>query len=328
MEHGKLVISLDFELMWGVRDKRTIESYGKNILGVHQVIPRLLKTFESHKVKGTFSTVGFLFFEKKSELLANLPASLPNYTNNLLSPYGRYFDQVGVNAQSDPHHFAPRLIRQILESPGQEISTHTFSHYYCLEEGQNADNFKADIESARKVAEIYNIKLTSLVFPRNQFNDEYLQVCRELGIICIRGNEHSWLYEARNAEKENLTRRALRLIDAYINISGHNCYDDDYLKSKFPVDIAASRFLRPFSGKLKILDGLRLRRIRSGMTYAAKNGLTYHLWWHPHNFGINQDENFLFLNKILDHYTYLNSKYNFRSYTMSELAEAILRNQN
>lgn len=34
---GAFVISLDFELMWGVRDKRTIADYGRNILGVRRV---------------------------------------------------------------------------------------------------------------------------------------------------------------------------------------------------------------------------------------------------------------------------------------------------
>src|SRR5450631_2733915 len=33
---GAFVISLDFELMWGVRDKRTIADYGRNILGVRR----------------------------------------------------------------------------------------------------------------------------------------------------------------------------------------------------------------------------------------------------------------------------------------------------
>ena len=56
------------------------------------------------------------------------------------------------------------------------------------------------------------------------------------------------------------------------------------------------------------------------MTFAAKNNLTYHLWWHPHNFGANMEENFKFLEKILQHYKFLNEKYNFQNYTMSSLA--------
>jgi len=41
MNHGNFVVSLDFELMWGVRDIVTIRQYGKNIAGVHTVIPKV-----------------------------------------------------------------------------------------------------------------------------------------------------------------------------------------------------------------------------------------------------------------------------------------------
>jgi hypothetical protein len=59
------------------------------------------------------------------------------------------------------------------------------------------------------------------------------------------------------------------------------------------------------------------------MKYAAKNNMTYHLWWHPHNFGINQDKNFVFLEQILLHYTMLHKRYNFESHTMTLLAKEL-----
>jgi hypothetical protein len=323
MTNGKFVISLDFELMWGVRDKKDKTNYGEHIKGVHNVIPRLLVIFNKYKIKATFSTVGLLFFESKKELLSNLPDLKPQYNDPNLSPYNGYFDILENDYKMDIYHFAPNLIKEIQKYPEQEIGTHTFSHYYCLEPGQTIDTFKADIETAISVARKNNIQLTSLVFPRNQFNDDYLKICLELGIFCYRGNEHSWLYKAKNGNDESAIRRAFRLIDAYINISGHHCYSDDFLKIKMPINIPSSRFLRPFSRKLKFLDGFRLQRIKSGMTYAAKNNLTYHLWWHPHNFGLNQDENFWFLEKILTHYQFLNITYNFQSHTMSSLANII-----
>ncbi|MCG2611289.1 polysaccharide deacetylase family protein [Flavobacterium sp. SM15] len=323
MTNGKFVISLDFELLWGVRDKKTIQTYGKNIEGVQQVIPELLKQFEKNGIKATFSTVGLLFFESKKELLENLPDLKPKYNDANLSPYNGHFEQVGSDWKTDIYHFAPSLIKAIQNHPEQEIGTHTFSHYYCLEQGQTVDTFRADLQSAIHIAQKYNIKLTSLIFPRNQFNTEYLKVCEELGIICYRGNEHSWLYTAKNGEKESLLRRAFRLLDVYINLSGHNCYSDTFLKSKTPVNIPSSRLLRAYSKKLSFLETLRLHRIKSGMSHAAKNNLTYHLWWHPHNFGINQQENFQFLEKILSHYNHLNTTYNFESITMTNLAKRI-----
>ncbi len=38
---GGFVISLDFVLLWGVRDSRTISENGANILGARKAVPRL-----------------------------------------------------------------------------------------------------------------------------------------------------------------------------------------------------------------------------------------------------------------------------------------------
>jgi len=325
--NGKFVISLDFELMWGVRDVLTLENYGNNIKGVHHAIPRLLEVFKKFNVDATFSTVGLLFFENKVDMLNNLPASIPHYVNRTVSPYEGYFDSVGKDATNDQYHFAPQLIKLIQQHKNHEISTHTFSHYYCLEEGQTVNDFSEDIISAKKIAGEFGIELTSLVFPRNQFNNEYLEVCKNLGIICVRGNEKSWMYAVKDGRIGISARRAFKLMDTYINISGYNCYKDEEINAGLPMNIPASRFLRPYSKKLAPFDSLRLKRITSAMTFAAKNNQTFHLWWHPHNFGINQDENFAFLEKVLSHYKALNVSYGFKSYTMSGLANQLMGNK-
>ena len=323
MKHGKFVISLDFELFWGVRDVTTIKDYGENIKNVHQVVPKLLECFDNYDVKTTFSIVGFLFFDNKDTLLNHLPDVLPNYTNSKFSPYPTMENELNFETYDDLYFFAPRLIELIKQYPKQEIGSHTFSHYYCLEEGQTIESFKSDLIAAIEIAKKNNMVITSLVFPRNQINDDYIKICKELNFTCYRGNEHSWLYKAKKGTQDKFYHRILRLIDSYINLSGHNCYSDEYLKSKFPVDIPASRFLRPYNNSLKIFEKFRMHRILSGMTYAAKEKLTYHLWWHPHNFGTNQDENFKNLEMILKHYKYLQKSYDFTSISMSELAKNI-----
>ena len=319
--NGKFVISLDFELMWGMKDVTTLAAYGDCIKGVHTALPHLLTMFREFEIRATFSTVGFLFFDDKKSLLENLPTILPQYDKEFLSPYGKYMSTVGENGSEDSYHFGKYLIEEIKKHPEQEIGTHTFSHYYCLERGQSAEAFKADLAKAMEVGEKNGIKIQSLVFPKNQFNEEYLKICADLGIACYRGNESSWLYAAADGKaKNNLLKRALRLIDAYINLSGHHCYSGEYLQKNRPMNIPSSRFLRPFSKKLAFLDILKLQRIKNSMTHAAKNGLLYHLWWHPHNFGIHQSENFAFLAKILQHYQFLHQKYGFQSLTMIETA--------
>ena len=230
MTKGKFLISLDFELMWGVRDQLTLKSYGKNILGVQSVIPKTLSVFNKYDIKGTFSIVGFLFLKNKLDILANIPDSIPRYIDKNLSPYNGYFNDLEPTNSQDLYHFAQDLIKLICKDKNQEIGTHTFSHYYCLEKGQNSNDFRADIKKAIKIANDWNLRLTSLIFPRNQLNDYYLKICEELGIICYCGNEKSWLYKAQDITKEKLIRKIFRFIDAYINISGQNCYSLSDLK--------------------------------------------------------------------------------------------------
>ena len=316
---GKFVISLDFELLWGVRDKRTIENYGTNILGVRNVIPSLLELFGKYDIKATFSTVGFLFAKNKEQLLAHCPVVRPGYNDTNLSPYPG-LGKIGNDENDDPFHFGYSLLRQIKDNGNHEIGTHTFCHYYCLEPGQTPEAFMHDLAAAKKIAAASDIEIKSLVFPRNQFNEEYLSVCREIGIESYRGNPVSWLYSGRNKNEETLIRRALRFTDMYLNLTGYHCHTREFVSSSMLINIAASRFLRPYGKKLSFLDSLRLRRIKKAMLHAAKNKKLYHLWWHPHNFGVNLEKNIDFLEKILVYYNYLKTKYKFTSDTMSGIA--------
>lgn len=317
---------MDFELMWGVRDKKSIASYGENILGVYEVIPALLELFQKYDVHGTFSTVGFLFFQNKKELFENLPDLKPNYTDKNLSPYNGYFKQ--LSNSNSRYHFALDLIKLILKSPNQELGTHTFSHYYCLEKGQTVEEFHCDIKQAIKIGKAHGVELKSLVFPRNQTNKEYLDICKRHGIICYRGKEKSFSDISGNSLIKKQLKRGLRLIDTYLNISGYNCYSNEEILEDGIINIPASKFLRPYSHKSKIFDNLKLRRIKRAMTHAAKNGKTFHLWWHPHNFGSHITENINFLERIMQHYQNLNLRYDFKSLTMSQLAHELILEKN
>lgn len=317
---GAFVISLDFELFWGMRDKRTIEGYGANILGVRQALPRMLNAFDAHGVKATFATVGLLFFDKKDDLLKALPALRPGYTNKDLSPFNGHIAGIGNDEASDPYHFGASLIREIQKHPAHEIACHTFSHYYCLEHGQTEAEFAADLEAARHAARAFGMELKSFVFPRNQYNQHYLAVCAAHGITSYRGNERSWLYHGRNKEDESQFRRALRLLDTWFNLSGPNCHELPKRGDALPVDLPSSRYLRPFNRKYAMLDGLKLRRITRAMDHAARTGTLFHLWWHPHNFGSDLERNMAMLEKILAHFDKLHRAHGFQSFTMNQLA--------
>lgn len=326
-QNGIFTISLDFELYWGMRDVISTVQYADNMRGVPDAIDELLKNFHKYDIHSTWAIVGFLYFSSIEELKNNMPEKKPKYKNEQLDLY-RYIET--HDSLEPAYHFAADVIGKIDNYKNQEIGTHTFSHYYCLENGQTKDEFYADIAYAIKIAKKKTGKnIKSLVFPRNQWNEEYLPILSSLGILCYRGNEKSWIYDAANEEKKtSLTRRIFRLLDSYYNFTGHNTYSLQELSSKQIFNIPASRFLRPASQQFNVLEKIRLRRIKKSMTYAAKNNQLFHLWWHPHNFGKDIESNMAFLEKILEHYKELSVNYNMQSLNMGEVASLLKRIEN
>ena len=76
---GTFIVSLDFELYWGIRDVKTVAQYREKLLGVRRAVPAMLATFAEYDVHATWATVGFLFFRRRNELLRALPVERPHY---------------------------------------------------------------------------------------------------------------------------------------------------------------------------------------------------------------------------------------------------------
>lgn len=306
------------ELNWGVHDVFTLEEYGGNILGARLAIPGILQLFLKYDIHATWAIVGMLYCESKTELLTKLEDLDFPYEKGAFSPKSNLW-QVGEDELQDPYHYGLSLIEAIKAVPNQEIGTHTFSHYYCLEDGQQIGDFEKDLKTVVQLKE----KISSLVFPRNQTNIDYLNVCKKYGITAYRGNEESWIYGAYTSKTNTITKRILRLVDAYVNLTGHHTFSLKNIQKDPILNIKSSRFLRPYSSKFSFLEKLRLRRIKKGLTKAAKKNELYHLWWHPHNFGRNTKENLQFLEEILKHVDYLKFKYNFQSMHMRDVTEVL-----
>jgi glycosyltransferase involved in cell wall biosynthesis/peptidoglycan/xylan/chitin deacetylase (PgdA/CDA1 family) len=321
---GALVVSLDFEQYWGLFDKHSLSEVRSELLGVREAVPAMLHLFAEFGIHATWATVGFLFFENKQELLRALPARRPVYTRAGLSPY-RHLDAIGENEREDICHFAPSLIRCIADTAHQEIGTHTFSHYYCLEEGQSLDDFRADLESAVRVTrDKLGLPLRSIVFPRNQRSTPHVAVCRELGLLAYRGTLNDWAYRPRSDDEESLLRRAVRLVDAYCPLTGSNSLSLQADGKNTLIDVPGSRYLRPYVPALRHLEPLRLRRIKTDLRYAATQGRVFHLWWHPHDFGEHLAENLRALREVLATFALLRDDYGMESLTMAEAAERAL----
>lgn len=309
-----LVISLDFELFWGVADSRNIASYRSNIEGEWDVIPKILELFEQNDVRATWATVGMLMCRNYSQWCEIRPDSPPEYLQKNLSNYR--LDSV---IKDNPSlFFARSLVQQILDTPGQEIASHSYSHFYCGEKFATIQQFAADLLCAIHVANDLGIKYKSFVFPRNQVQNCYVSALHAMGFKVFRGNASNWLYERGDSVAFGLAGRALRLVDSYLPLSGNQIANPSIFGGL--VDVPASLFLRPWSNKLSTFEKFRIIRIKNAMTSAAKDDGVFHLWWHPHNFGVNIEKNILILKSIIDHYVYLRDIYGMQSLQMGDFA--------
>jgi peptidoglycan/xylan/chitin deacetylase (PgdA/CDA1 family) len=343
---GIFTISLDFELHWGgfekwplgkgklnatpVNGHRFLKSDKKDLrnyfLNTRQVVPEMLNLFAKYEIHATWATVGMLFHKNRKSMLECAPADRPAYKLTKLSAY-EYIETTGIgnDEAEDPYHFAPSLIEKIVATPYQELGTHTFAHYYTNEAGQTVSQFHEDLKAAQRSAEMYGRSARSLVFPRNQFNDQALKICMEEGITAVRTNPLDWFWDIDATTTESVWKRLNRGLDAYLPIGRRNTYTLESLKQRkgYPLCIPASRLLRRYHPREYFLNELKIRRIQAEMTRAAMHGEVYHLWWHPHNFGHHPEQSLRDLVRILKHYEFCRKTYGMTSLNMGEITEVV-----
>jgi hypothetical protein len=314
MTTGKFVISLDFELFWGVCDTQTLASYGRNIMGARAAIPRLLALFRQHGLRATWATVGMIMCRNYDHWHNVRPKVLPAYARAGISPYSmESFIKKHVEL-----FFARPLVEHIMATDGQELATHTYSHFYCNETGATPQQFAADLACARGLAADMGTQLRSIVLPRNQIIQKFLSVLPEAGIKVYRGNSAHWLYRNGNTVPGGIAGRMVRFADACFPLSGKRSVCAQ--RNGALVNVPASAFLYAWSSRHRRLSAMRLDRLKQDMTEAAKTGKVFHLWWHPHNFGRELDGNLVLLEAVLQHFHLLSDRYGMENRCMADFA--------
>ena len=322
---GIFTISLDFELHWGVFDKKNREDRKTCYRNTIAVMPRILELFAKYGVHATWATVGSLMAADRYQWERLKPAVQPAYMIARYSPY-RWVTENGLLEEHYWAHFAPDSVAQVLQYPGQELGTHTFSHFYCLEMQSEPAAFGADLEAAIRAAALFSSRPVSLVFPRNQFNPVLLKTCYEYGIRTVRSNPSEWYWSPVTNAGAGLIRKFARTADAYVQIgSRRSSYPLSTIRiiPGEPLQIPASRFLQPWRVKYQFANQWRVNRLMQEMKLAALHNECYHLWWHPENFGDYPEENLKGLERLLQQYRQCNEQYGMASWNMGEYAQEL-----
>ncbi len=312
---GALVISLDFELFWGVADIADFKEWDDRIKRVYEIVPRTLKLFEKYGIHATWATVAGIMMDNENELTAYLPKELPLQTREIIERF--HFKDVN---NTIPHYmlFGNELVKMIKNTDGQEIGTHTFTHYYCNKEDSSSTNLNYELETASRIMREkgYGVCKT-VVFPRNQVKSNFVSNMPK-NIKNYRGVKQSYVNKLKS--KKNALGNIVWYADHYIPLQNSTIsYCEINERGLFNVKL--SRLFKAYKEKYRILEGIKMIRYKNEMKYAAKHNRIYHICWHPHNFSDYIEKNFEQLEILLEEFDALRNKYGMCSYNMNECAE-------
>jgi len=316
MNNGGFIVSLDFELMWGMagHDREYLQKYSDNIRHAPEALLEIIKICSRYGVKLTVAHVGAMTQSHPSELRGITPPIQPTYYNSAF--YSGNIIHIMPELAKEPELFCcPTTLKELLKKLNVELASHTYSHYYCLEDGQTIEQFENDIIQVRK----HSLSdYSTIIFPRNQVSEDYLNICAKHGFTHYRGIVEDFIHRPSKTKSHFSLKGVLRLLDSYVPITGDKTFKE--IKEIGGMkNVPGSMFLRPYNRNLKWLESLKVSRIKRSMKKAAQKGEFFHLWWHPHNFGNNMAENITQLSEICEFYSKLHDKYEFHSYFISEL---------
>tara|TARA_Y100000741_G_scaffold70086_1_gene50978 strand:- start:8867 stop:9799 length:933 start_codon:yes stop_codon:yes gene_type:complete len=265
-ESGSVIISIDFEMRWGVHDLYglNIDKYRKNLENSRPAVIHTLKMLEERKLRSTWATVGALGLNDWDEYF-NLNPPIPDYKHKTLKILDEY-----SNIDPKGHlHFAPDLIKKIIKTKGQDLGSHSFSHLYFLEDGIKESDFIEDGLLVKKLFEKkFKITPLSFVFPRNQIN--FIDCLKNLKLLIFRSIPYLYSYNY-------LTNKVINLYNILSpSINGPFTCNSKYSTGNFFVRFNLN----------KILWNLQLLKIKNKLINLKKNEVL-HIWWHPHNVGPN-----------------------------------------
>jgi peptidoglycan/xylan/chitin deacetylase (PgdA/CDA1 family) len=304
-ERGVFTISLDFELLWGTRDKYGPGRFEKACrIEREQVIDRLLKLFVEFEVPATWCVVGHLMLDrcvcengiKHKEIIPPQHAWHPDWF-----AYDPCSDE-----ESAPLFYARTLVEKIKACPvEQEIGSHTFSHVIFGDTGCSEETARSELDACLDAAKKMGIEMQSFVFARNSIG--HLHLLQQFGFRCYRGRE-----------PHQHNRRFLRLLTVFAATNPQVVLPQEDANGLW--NIPASMFFFPMHGIRRFVPmHLRAKRAIKGLNSAANQKKIFHLWFHPTNMADHMETMFSGLREILEYARSLRDRHSLDFLPMKSL---------
>lgn len=320
LDRGVLMISLDFELIWGTMDKAGVERFAPACRVEREVvIQRLLDLFCRYNVSATWCILGHLFLDGCTCADGKAHPSIVRPRHEWVD--GDWFDNDPCTSEAaDPIFYGRSLVRKIMDAPvRQEVGSHSFSHVIFGDAGCSTATADTELRACVDAARDLGVELRSFAFPRNQVG--HRDLLRRHGFTVYRGPEpaaHSTMPLPRPVKR---ALHFLEFIAATTPPVVSPVRDEHGLW-----DIPGSMIYFPMHGvRAAIPVSRRVRRAVKGLDAAAAQSKIFHLWFHPTNLADHTDALFEGLEAILDHARTLSQRGSLRIAPMRTIAEEMER---
>ncbi len=292
LDRGVMMISLDFELIWGTMDRAGVSRFASACQRERDVvIDRLLDLFTRNGVSATWCILGHLFLDncqvdggrKHPEIVRPNHAWFP----------GDWFENDPASSEKDaPIFYGRSLVRKIMAAGvPQEIGCHSFSHVIFGDEGCSRAVAESELRACLEAAKSTSVELRSFAFPRNRVG--HRSALKQHGFIAYRGPEPSWF-----GSLPRPLARAMHLLEVVAAKEPPVVVprlDDEGLW-----DIPGSMIYFPMHGVRALIPvSWRVKRAIKGLDAAVANRKIFHLWFHPTNLAEHMDAMFKGLEEII-----------------------------
>jgi hypothetical protein len=255
MAKGKLTISIDLELAWGVWDVLTAEKIHLAETAERPICKALIALFDRYQVPATWAIVAALLDEASSRSLAGSKACW----------------------------YAPDIIEQLVGAKvPHEIGSHSGRHIYF--DDAPASQAEADLDFARDVHRANGLAFKSFIFPRGACG--HLDQLARVGLRIFSHADVGWTVAARRAGRH--VARVANLADKVLPIPPHPTLArqrSGLLELEKSMLLMGRNGLRRF-----VLPQVTCAKFRLGLERACRTGGIFHLWFHPSNFYYRREE--------------------------------------
>lgn len=283
---GKLTISIDLELAWGVWDWVKPEHLRMAQTAERPICAALIEVFDRYEIAATWAIVAALLDEPSAQ---GRPGSKTCW-------------------------YAPDIIERLCGAKTRhEIGSHSGRHIYF--DAASREEAQADLAFARDIHQAHALPFRSFVYPRHAFG--HADIVTAVGLRAYSYGDAGWFDAVRRVS--DVPGRAAHLLDKLLPIAPQPVTPE--LEGGI-VHIPKSMLLMGRNGPRRfILPAVTRRKLRAGLARAQETGRTFHLYFHPSNFYYRYEEQIETLGWFLAHAAEEASRGRIEIRTMGSYAE-------